>query len=488
MLGPRIHKLVETNCASRFGPDPIARKGMVFYSFQKHNRRYMVSNKYIISTCLLVTLVVSGFGQYKIKGEKPIQFMEDGGWCWYEDPRAIIHDGKLIIGTISGVSGDIRVGVYDLEQNELLGVAVLDEGFEVDDHNSPVFHVRPDGRLLAVWAMHGRENKHYYSISSPDDYLLWSERKVYEHNFELPAGSGWGGVTYMNLYTVENQGLLYNFYRNGPNLNPTYITSSDDGNTWGNATHLITDEVAGKQRPYVRYAQLDENHIGISFTDGHPRVYGNSIYYAAFDGENFYRANGQKIRGVSDGPLKTSEAEKVYTGSETKEKPEGSGSVPNSAWTCDLEKDKKGRPHIAYTLFLNNEDNRFRLATWTGKKWVDREIAYAGVGLYPREASYTGLIALDPKDPTNVIISTPVDPNTGEAKGVHEIYSARVKPKDDTQSIKWQQLTSNSTYKNIRPIIVSGEGYKVALWLGNKPWNHYQSYESDVMGYVLERP
>ncbi|RED95986.1 putative BNR repeat neuraminidase [Marinoscillum furvescens DSM 4134] len=442
----------------------------------------------MVVLCLLLVVLTAARAQYKEQDQQPITFMEDGGWCWYEDPRVIIHEGKLIIGTISGVSGDIRVGVYDLEQNELEGVAVLDKAFEVDDHNSPVFYVREDGSLLAVWAKHGRENKHYYSISSPDNYLQWSERQVYTHDFDLPDGSSWGGVTYMNLYTIEKQGLLYNFYRNGPDLNPTYITSADGGNTWGHTTHLIKDEVAGKQRPYVRYMQLNDNQIGISFTDGHPRVYGNSIYYATFDGESFYRANGEKIKSIAQGPLQTSEAEKVYVGSETKEKPEGSGSVPDAAWTCDLEKDKKGNPHIGYTLFLENSDNRFRLASWTGKKWVDREIAYAGVGLYPREASYTGLIALDPEDPTRVIISTPVDPNTGEEKGVHEIYMARVKPKDDTQSIEWKQLTDNSTYKNIRPIIVAGDGYKVVLWLGGKPWTHYQSFETSIMGYVLEKP
>jgi hypothetical protein len=25
-------------------------------------------------------------------------FMKDGGWCWYQDPRVIIKNGKLIIG------------------------------------------------------------------------------------------------------------------------------------------------------------------------------------------------------------------------------------------------------------------------------------------------------------------------------------------------------------------------------------------------------
>ncbi|MEM6641434.1 MAG: BNR-4 repeat-containing protein [Bacteroidota bacterium] len=444
------------------------------------------------TSCLaFLLLLVAGHAQYPIKDKTPITFMEDGGWCWYEDPRVIIKNGKLIIGAISGVSGDIRVGVYDLKRNTSLGVITLHENFEIDDHNSPVFYARPDGSILAFWAMHGKENKHYYSISDAEDYMKWSERKVYTHSFEMPAEKKWGGVTYMNLYAIKDQGLVYNFFRDGPTYNPSFLTSEDEGATWSpETTHFISDEVKGRQRPYARYTQIDENRIGVSFTDGHPRNYGNSLYYASFDGTSFYNANGSKIKDLIDGPLTTSESEKIYKGSEVlNKKPEGYGSVPNASWTCEMESDRKGNPYVGYTLYQSNTDSRFRLANWDGEKWVDREIAYAGACLYEREASYTGLFALDPDDPSKVIISTPVDPNTGEETGrKHEIYMAQVKNPSSTENIKWTQLTFDSEFKNIRPIIVSGEGYKVVLWLGGKPWRHFQDYESDVMGLVLQKP
>ena len=416
-------------------------------------------------------------------------FMEDGGWCWYEDPRAIINNGKLIIGAISGMSGDIRVGIYDLENDKNLGTVVLDKNFEIDDHNSPVFHARPDGSLVAMWAEHGHEKFHYYSISDPNDYLKWGERQVFDHGFEIPEGARWRGVTYMNLYTIEKQKLVYNFFRDGVTYNPTFITSSDDGSTWGNRNHLIMDEVGGRQRPYARYMQRNKNMVGISFTDGHPDTYGNSLYYTDFDGTSFYKADGTKIKDLTDGPLKTSEADKVFTGSETITKQEGNGSVLNSAWTCDLEKDKAGNPFIGYTLYKKENDIRFRLANWNGEKWVDREIAYAGPGLYPTQSSYTGLMALDNENPNNIFISSAVNPNTGkEQNKKHEIYFAEVDGENSTSNLKWKQLTFNSEYKNIRPITVHGEGYKVVLWLGGGPWRHFQSYESNILGYILEKP
>lgn len=39
--------------------------------------------------------------QLAMAGEPVDTLSDDGGWCWYQDERAIIHDGKLIVGTIA---------------------------------------------------------------------------------------------------------------------------------------------------------------------------------------------------------------------------------------------------------------------------------------------------------------------------------------------------------------------------------------------------
>ncbi|MCL7762549.1 glycoside hydrolase family 88 protein [Polaribacter sp. Z014] len=412
--------------------------------------------------------------------EKTITFMKDGGWCWYQDPRAIINNGKLVIGSVSGQSGDVKVSVYDLDKKEDKGTIVLDKNFQVDDHDTPAFYARPDGSILSVWAKHASENKHYYSISSPENYLEWGEKQTFTHEYE-----GRGGVTYMNLHYLENEKTLYNFFRDGPSFNPSYITSKDQGKTWGNRTHFIADDVAGRQRPYARYIQKDKNTVGISFTDGHPRAYGNSLYYAEFRDGTFYNVDGTKIKVANEEPLRTPEAEKIYVGSETKVKPKGFESVPNSAWTCAMGKDANNNPHIGYTLYLNNEDHRFRIALWNGTKWIDKEIAYAGKCLYTMESSYTGLMAFDPEDPTRVYISTDVNPSTGEyINNIHEIYTAKIDVNDDISTIKWEAITANSEYRNIRPMVVSNEGKKVLIWLSG-PWKSFVNYKPDVKGIIL---
>jgi hypothetical protein len=407
--------------------------------------------------------------------------MRDGGWCWFQDPRAIVKNGKLVVAGLDGQNGDVKVAVHDLAAGGDLGTALLHGKFQRDDHDVPALYARPDGRILAVYAKHGNENIHYYRISDPSDFLQWGPEMRYVH--DQPQG-----VTYMNLYAMRDEGRLYNFHRDGSTFNPAFIVSPDHGDTWGGRAHFIADDVEGRQRPYARYAQRDPNTVGVSFTNAHPRNFGNSIYYADFRGGAFFKADGSRIKALSEGPLTPGEAERIYQGSGVVEKPEGFESVPNSAWTCALAYDAAGHPHIGYSVYLSNDDHRFRIASWNGRAWIDREVAFAGKCLYPRESSYTGLITLDPQDPTRVFISSDVDPATGEDRGgTHEIYSATVGATDDVSSIRWQPVTAGSAVRNIRPIVVAGEGYTVLLWLRG-PWNTYTDYQSDIVGIVLERP
>ena len=411
-------------------------------------------------------------------------FMKDTGWCWYEDPRALIHGGKLIVGGISGKSGDVRVGIFDLKSGRIDGTAVLSEAFERDDHDSPVFHVRPDGSLLAMYARHGKEKIHYYHISDTQDYLSWGPRKAYRHTYQDKRG-----VTYMNLLSMKDEGLLYCFFRDGQNFNPAFITSGDEGLTWGNYHHFITHDIGSRERPYARYLQVDENTIGISFTDAHPRQYGNSLYYAEFRNGAFYNVDGTRIKDFSEGPLRTGETEKLYQGSESKEWKGQTHSVTNAAWTCAIARDPAGNPQVGYSVYHTHDDHHYRVASWDGKAWQDRQIAYGGRCLYDRESSYTGLMAFAPQDPTRIFISTDVDPSSGEfSGGVHEIYEATVGPKDDVTTIRWKAVTANSEFKNIRPIVVAGDGYEVLMWLGGAPWHHFEDYQTDAIGLIRTRP
>ncbi len=407
-------------------------------------------------------------------------FMENGGWCWFQDPRALIRDGQLVMGGVAGNgSGDAAIGVYDLASGAIAGRVTVADHFDRDDHNSPALYARPDGRLLAVYARHGTENRHYYRVSAPGDFLDWGEQRTLVHRDR---------VTYANLHHLPDEGRLYNFYR-GLQWNPAFVTSTDDGDTWGEEQHFILDELQDVQRPYVRYADNGRDTIALAFTDAHPRDHGTSIYYAEYRDGRYFNVDGTPIKHrEQDGPLKPSEAEVIFRG--------GGGpfrdftlSAEDSAWTSDIALDADGHPHIAYTLYQGNTDQRYRLASWDGVTWHDREIAHAGTRLYDAEASYTGLVALDPGEPAHVVISTDVDPATGERlNGMHHVYRARIDTGDDIENINWERLSPNDGNDHLRPIVVTGvvagEDQRAILWLSGR-FNSYIDYDLDVVGVVL---
>ena len=85
-----------------------------------------------------------------------------------------------------------------------------------------------------------------------------------------------------------------------------------------------------------------------------------------------------------------------------------------------------------------------------------------------------------------MVISTDVDPTTGEALGgKHQIFTARVTASDSTDTINWQRLSFDDHRHNIRPMIVTGGEYKLVLWSRGQ-YNTYTDYYLDTVGSALE--
>ncbi len=410
-----------------------------------------------------------GLGQRQV-------FARNGGWCWFQDPRAIIHDGKLVVGSVSGSGadrGDIRATTYDLMQGKDLGTFVLHPKLDRNDHAAPVFYARPDDRILAVYAYHNGPT-HFFRISEPNDPTRWGPEQAFKH----PRG-----VTYMNVYHHPPDEMLYNFYRdtwsNEGTFCPFYMTSKDHGTTWNTGGQLIAHGMQGQHRPYSRYWS-DGEYVHVCFTESHPQEIGNEgcgIYYAKFKAGKFYRADGTLTKDLAkDGPLLPSEAETIFK-----------GDSQNSAWTSAIRADAQGRVAIAYSVRKSPSDHRFRYAVWDGKAWNDKNLAYAGPGLYPAAYDYTGLVTIDPSNLSRVWFSTNVDPVHGTSlpSGKHEIYEAATT--DGGRSWKVTALTKNSPSDNLRPIGVSGEGWTVLLWLRGR-YTTYTDFAQDVVGIVLDAP
>ncbi|MCU0781753.1 MAG: BNR repeat-containing protein, partial [Akkermansiaceae bacterium] len=124
----------------------------------------------------------------------------DGAWTWFNDERAIWHQGMLFTGYVrrDGNPGVTRYNHLTGAANHTnLGTAT---SLQVDDHNNPSFTALPDGRLLAVYSKHGTASQFYHRISattSPSSLAQWGAETIKT----TPAGN-----TYANTYRLAGPG------------------------------------------------------------------------------------------------------------------------------------------------------------------------------------------------------------------------------------------------------------------------------------------
>jgi len=424
-----------------------------------------------------------------------ITFNDDGGWCWFEDERIAVQAGKLVIGSVAaGIhdparKGDIEALSYDPATGKKTlatlhrSASPAEGGRWLDDHNSPAFLARPDGRMLAMYSRHGNEEKIYYRISAhPGDATAWQEEQVF-----VPSKTS--RATYSNLHWLSREnggkGRIYDFYRGLDNsFKPSYAYSEDLGQSWISGNVFIEVPSKFRHRPYVKYASNGTDTVHIAYTDGHPRNFDNSIYHIYYRNGKLHRSDGALIRTLAEGLRSPEEGARVFQGDPN-----------NVAWISDLHLDRQGRPYLAYSVQKDSaglpdgqagEDHRYRYARWRGTRWADYEIAYAGSKLYAGEDDYTGNIALDPQDPNTVYISTNADPVTGQKQRHWEIFQGTTR--DGGAKWTWTAVTRDSTADNIRPMVpIWDRSNRAVLWLRGKMWS-YTNYDFEIVGILAKRP
>lgn len=414
-----------------------------------------------------------------LHAEDPIVFNDNGAWCWFQDERVIIHDDKLIIGSVansSGTDGSMRSGnvevvTYDITAGGPAVRTVLHANLQGDDHNTAAFLPLPNGHYIAMYSKHGGDSLVRYRISTnPNDSTNWQPEQT------LDVGAG---TTYSNLFrlSMENggNGRIYNFHR-ALNWDPTVMVSDDNGNSWSLGGKLLTRNGA---RPYLKYASNNTDVIHFITTEAHPRDYNNSIYHGYVKNGRVYNSAGVEIdNNVYDGiGHDPTEYTQVFP-----------GDADNVAWTTDIHLDKEDHPYIAFSVQKdqNDQDHRYYYGRWDGASWNVYEMAYAGTRLYDPENDYTGLVALVPDDPNTVYISADVNPITGSplisaADGERHYEIFKGVTTDGGASWTWEYITRNSTVDNLRPIVPMWDGRIVLLWMRGI-YSSFTNYDLDVVG------
>ena len=425
-----------------------------------------------------------------------IRLNDNGAWSWFMDPRAIVNEGKLIIGSVRAVGsnqanssdprwGNVEVAAYDIETGKV-DTTVLHPHLEQDDHDAPAFLVRRDGRYLAVYSMHARERRMYYRVSEPHNPLAWGPASVVETPGDNADYAG-NNATYANLFRMPN-GRIYNFIRAFKH-DPNYMYSDDDGSTWTYGGRWLYGK--GGYSPYLKFAYDGKGTLHFVATEDHPRNFDNSLYHGYLRDGTLYHSNGKAVGTLStstDATIATWDFTKVFA-----------GDPDHVAWMADIDLDRNDRPYVLFSTQNDGRglprgqggmDLRYHYARWNGTAWHTEEIAYAGTRLYSGEDDYSGLGALDPNNPDIVYISTDADPVTGaplisgaDGKRHRELFRGE---RSTSGKWTWTPFTRDSTVDNLRPVIAKWEDRRTAIvWMrGAYVHNHGEWYSSLVAAIV----
>lgn len=413
---------------------------------------------------------------YSITGDRRIvTISEEGAWTWYNDERAIFHDQHLVVGNVNN-EGQSAMSLYLLpgrNHPHRLESFPLSTWTEKDDHNNPAFLSLGRDSLLAVYAGHGTQ-KEFNTRIIFGNYKMTPEQTVAHSN----------GVTYSNLYKLEDEnGRIYNFFR-GEGWNPNMVFSDDRAKTWSDPLMIFLSG-DNSTRPYVKYCSDNKGRIDLFYTDGHPRNEPeNSIYHVYYEKGKFYNSKGKKIRSledISENPLLPDEGTLIYDGSG----PDGRG------WVHDLEMAKNGELAGVFITSPDGDegmDLRYNYARFNPKKkkWISREIAFAGPHLYVPENHYAGGISLDPENINVVYLSSLLNPVSGEPNGTGHYQIYKGETTDGGETWTYEQLSFDVKNDNLRPFVPRnrpGDIEECVIWFRGV-YTTYKDFETEVVGIL----
>lgn len=286
--------------------------------------------------------------------------VDDAGWCWFQDPRAIRHVGehdRTYFGWISRF-GDVTVGGYDHETGGFER-HVIHELFEPDDHDVPTLTVRPDGRLIVFYTGHNGPAVHHRIATSAESIANFGPRQSLEPGHET-------NVTYPDPRWIDDE--LHLFLRNRGSI--VNLVSHDDGETWSEERELVSTGGTG----LCVYSKISREHegevtVGMTHAIGGWNEPHRHVTHARFDGDALRTTDGDLLGRASEDslPVPIHETTTIYDSEEA--------GTDAWVWDCSIA---DGVPQVAYAQLVADQDHRYRYARWDGKRWQDTLVCHGG--------------------------------------------------------------------------------------------------------------
>jgi autotransporter-associated beta strand protein len=450
-----------------------------------------------LKTYFLAAVFICSF--VLVPGLSPAQtnfatLIADGAWTWFNDPRAIFHNGALYFGYVRSSDGRSALNAFNLQSSQTTNLWASSLT-QTDDHDVAGLLAKQDGTLLAIYSRHQSDQFFTCRLSAntnPVSTADWGAERT--NNTGMTVGVG---MTYANPFQLTNEGgKIYNFARY-INYNPNVFTSTNGGTNWSTPQILIQTG-SGSTRPYVKYCSDYNSRIDILYTDAHPDNYTNSLYHVFYQSNSIYKTDGTFLKSLANIPLLHDSGERgsvIYQYSDAASSDFNQWIATGRAWCWEIAYQTNGAPACVFQAKVDNvtgstwADARiyYYYARWTGTNWQKRFIAQAGRPLYNSQPDYGGGIGLDPQDVNTIYISTdaanPFDLSTVTNVPLGNHYEIwRGVTTDGGLTFNWQAVTTNSTVDNLRPYVPRRfDGEPCVLWFRGT-YTSYTSFSSSIVG------
>ena len=386
----------------------------------------------------------------------------DGGFEWFCTPSAVTYGGGsdnayTAFGYIDG-SGNVECRVVTNATQAVTAPISLHASWQIDDHDPPVFVVRPsDRKLVVLYMKHASTSiRRRVSVSSVDDDPLLADG--FDAELGLNAQVAATAYTYPSMFL--HSGRIWLFFRSSSRATGqwSYTYSDDGGDTWATRVRFYQVPTA-----YVRVQHDGAGTFHFAVTSSEPNVSTTALGHFSWDRTDWKTSDGTTI--TSGLPLDFADATPVY--------------ADNNAWVWDILVDGSGHPIITFPSY-EGAQHHARQARWSGSAWSQHLIADCGDGI--KTSGYTGItggyypagMTMVPEDPDKVYVSR----QTGS--GIWELYLYETSDSGATWS--GTAITSGSTNKNLRPVVPVNRHANLGVLFMRGTYADYGSWNCGTWG------